>query len=79
MGKKKEKLKIIKPELTKQESQYKFVKPKPAYRKKKPVFAFNYYLCDSKNCSFESIKSIKSFHVLFRNLKGLSPSNNGAT
>ncbi|MCL5771310.1 MAG: hypothetical protein M1479_03435 [Actinobacteria bacterium] len=72
MGKKKKKLKIIKPEPTKHESQYKFVKSKPAYREKKPVFAFNYYLCDSKNCSFESIKSIKSFHILFKNLKGMS-------
>lgn len=72
MGKKKKKLKITKSEPTKQESQYKFVKPKPEYRKKKPVFAFNYYLCDSKNCSFEAIKTAKSFHILFRNLKGMS-------
>lgn len=72
MGKKKNEIKIIKPETTKQESQYKFVNPKPVYRKKKPVFAFNYYLCNSKNCSFESIKSAKSFHILFKNLKGMS-------
>ena len=71
MGKNK-KIKVIKPEPAKQEYQYKFVNPKPAYRKNKPIFAFNYYLCDSKNCSFESIKSSKSFHILFKSLKGMS-------
>ena len=72
MRKKKKNIKIIKPEPTQQKSQFKFVKPKPAYRKKKPVFAFNYYLCDSKNCSFKTIQSPKSFHILFKNLKGMS-------
>ncbi len=72
MGRKKKRLKITKTKPTIQKSQYKFVKPKPAYRKKKPVFAFNYYLCNSKDCSFESIKSIKSFHILFRKLKSMS-------
>jgi len=69
---KKKNTKIIKPELTQQKPQFKFVKPKPAYRKKKPVFAFNYYLCDSKKCSFKTIQSTKSFHILFKNLKGMS-------
>ena len=72
MGKKKKKLKIIKPKPKQQKAQFKFVKPKPAYRKKKPVFAFNYYLCNSKNCSFKTIQSPKSFHVLFKNLRGMS-------
>jgi len=72
VSKKKKKLKIIKPAPIKQESKYKFVKPKPAYRGKKPIFAFNYYLCNSKNCSFDSIKSARSFHILFKNLKGMS-------
>ena len=72
MKKKKKNIKIIKPEPTQQKSQFKFVKPKPAYRKKKPVFAFNYYLCDSKKCSFKTIQSTKSFHILFKNLKGMS-------
>jgi len=69
---KKKNIKIIKPELTQQKPQFKFVKPKPVYRKKKPVFAFNYYLCDSKKCSFKTIQSTKSFHILFKNLKGMS-------
>jgi len=72
VGKKKKKLKIIKPKPTQKKSQYKFVKSKPAYRKKKPVFAFNYYLCDSKNCSFKTIQSPRSFHILFKNLRGMS-------
>lgn len=72
MGKNNKKLKIIEPEPITQKSQYKFVSPKPSYRKKKPVFAFNYYLCDSKHCSFEPIKSTKSFYILFKKLKGMS-------
>ncbi len=72
MRKKNKKLKIIKPKSTQQESQLKIVKPKPAYRKKKPVFAFNYYLSDSKKCSFKTIQSAKSFHIFFKHLKGMS-------
>lgn len=72
MNKKKKKLKIVKPKTLKQKFQFRFAKTKPRYRKKKPVFAFNYYLCDSKYCSFETIKTFKSFHVLFRNLRGMS-------
>lgn len=73
MSKNKEKLKIVKPESIQQKSQLKIVKPKPRYRKKKPVFAFNYYLCDSKKCSFKTIKSSNSFHIFFKHLKGMSP------
>lgn len=72
MGKKREKLKIKKSKPTKSETHYKFVKSKPAYRKKKPTFAFNYYLCDSKECSLELIKSINSLYIFFRKLKGMS-------
>jgi len=64
--------KTLKSKPEKQELEYKFVKSKPAYRKKKPIFAFNYYLCDSKNCSFKTIQSTRSFHILFKKLKGLS-------
>ncbi|HAJ33324.1 MAG TPA: hypothetical protein DCK79_08105 [Candidatus Atribacteria bacterium] len=55
-----------------QNLKYKFVKSKPAYRRKRPIFAFNYYLCDSKKCSFKTIQNTRSFYVLFKKLKGLS-------
>jgi len=64
--------KTVKPKPEKQDLEYKFIISKPAYRKKKPIFAFNYYLCDSKNCSFKAIQSVNSFHILFKKLKGLS-------
>jgi len=72
VGKKKNIFKIKKPESTQRESQIKIAKPKPAYRKKKPVFAFNYYLCDSKDCSFNTIPLAKNFYIFFKHLKGMS-------
>jgi len=51
---------------------YKFVSPKPSYRKKYPIFAFNYYLCDSKECSFKNIPSTNHFCIFFNKLKSIS-------
>ena len=65
--------KKLKLEPIQQETKNIFVKPKPAYRKEKPVFAFNYYLCDSKKCSFKTIESSKSFHIIFEHLKRMCP------
>jgi hypothetical protein len=72
VGKKGKKLKLIKPKPTQQEYRFKFVEPKPKYRQNKPIFGFNHYLCDSKSCSFKSVTDSRNFHILFRNLKGLS-------
>lgn len=69
-SKKSRKLIAQKPE--EKESKYKLVIIKPKYREQKPVFGFNYYLCNSKNCSFDSVPNTRSFCILFRNLKGMS-------
>lgn len=70
--KRKKKRKILPSPLYAEEGKYKILKEKPKYLKKKPVFAFNYYVDDDENHSFRCINDCKDFWTLFRNLKHMS-------